>query len=275
MPISQLITSNMTGEDKMNIGLVALDMDGTLLDSKKRLPHDFIDWVRSHPDIKTVIASGRQYPTLAKELHELKDDLIFIAENGGLVVKSDEVIYLDNMKKEDVKHCLDIILKNPDMTPVLCGVKSAYMPESDAEIKQIVDVYYVALEVSDDLYSCVDKDDIIKLAVHIRGKKAEQSMSYFDDLGDGITPVLSGDSWIDIANASVNKGAAVTAVLARYGIDREASMSFGDYLNDYELIEACEESYCMENGHPDLKRIAKHIAASNDDDGVMKVLREL
>ena len=48
----------------MNIKLVALDMDGTLLDSDKNLPVDFIPWVRSHKDIKTVIASGRQYYTL-------------------------------------------------------------------------------------------------------------------------------------------------------------------------------------------------------------------
>ena len=41
----------------MTIKLIALDMDGTLLDSKKRLPPDFMDWVKRHPDIKTVIAS--------------------------------------------------------------------------------------------------------------------------------------------------------------------------------------------------------------------------
>lgn len=51
-------------------------------------------------------------------------------------------------------------------------------------------------------------------------------------------------------------------------------MAFGDYLNDAQMLQCCEESYCMENGHPDLKKLAKHIAASNDDNGVMDVLRQ-
>ena len=41
------------------IKLVALDVDGTLLDSKKRAPADFADWVREHKEIRTVLASGR------------------------------------------------------------------------------------------------------------------------------------------------------------------------------------------------------------------------
>ena len=48
----------------MSIKLVAVDMDGTLLSSANEVPEDFIPWVRSHPDIRTVIASGRQYFTL-------------------------------------------------------------------------------------------------------------------------------------------------------------------------------------------------------------------
>lgn len=161
------------------------------------------------------------------------------------------------------------------MTPVLCGVKSAYMPVSDEYTFKQVDMYYASLEVVDDIYSCVDKDEIIKIAVNIKNFGAESSMDIFGNLGEVIKPVLSGDSWIDIANASVNKGEAVRAILKRFNIDRREAMSFGDYLNDYELIESCEESYCMENGHPKLKAIAKYIADSNDDDGVMKVLRML
>ena len=51
-------------EKIMKKQLVALDMDGTLLDSQKRLPIDFIPWVKNHPQIQTVIASGRQYYAL-------------------------------------------------------------------------------------------------------------------------------------------------------------------------------------------------------------------
>ena len=41
--------------------LIATDLDGTLLNSRKEVPAEFEEWVCAHPDIKTVIASGRQY----------------------------------------------------------------------------------------------------------------------------------------------------------------------------------------------------------------------
>lgn len=50
-------------------------------------------------------------------------------------------------------------------------------------------------------------------------------------------------------------------------------MAFGDYLNDCELLQSVGESYAMENAHPRLKEMARHIAPSNDEDGVMRVIR--
>ena len=50
-------------------------------------------------------------------------------------------------------------------------------------------------------------------------------------------------------------------------------MAFGDFMNDYDMMKECAESYAMENAHPELKRICKHIAPSNDDNGVMRVIR--
>ena len=51
-------------------------------------------------------------------------------------------------------------------------------------------------------------------------------------------------------------------------------MAFGDYLNDLQLLEAVGESYAMENALPQLKAAAKYVAPSNDDNGVLRVIRE-
>ena len=59
----------------MNIKLVAVDMDGTLLNSKKEMPEEFIPWVKSHPEIKTVIASGRQYYTCLLYTSDAADEI--------------------------------------------------------------------------------------------------------------------------------------------------------------------------------------------------------
>ena len=51
-------------------------------------------------------------------------------------------------------------------------------------------------------------------------------------------------------------------------------MAFGDYFNDCELLESVEESYAMANALEEIKRIAKHIAPGNDENGVLRVITE-
>ena len=190
----------------MNIKLVAVDMDGTLLNSKKEMPEEFIPWVKSHPEIKTVIASGRQYYTLERDFLPIRDNLAFIAENGGLVFEKGEIIFKDE----------------------------------------------------------IDKQDVLK------------AMRYFENIGEKLTAVLSGASWIDIANKTESKGNAIKAICEKYGIAHTEAMGFGDYLNDMSLLESCGESYCMKNGHPTLKALAKYVTEkTNDENGVMEVLKTL
>ena len=71
----------------MMIKLVAADMDGTLLNSKKELSPNLFNTVNKLRDkgIKVAIASGRQYYNLLKIFEEIKDDLIVISDNGSIV----------------------------------------------------------------------------------------------------------------------------------------------------------------------------------------------
>lgn len=268
-------TTNSKGAATMDIRLVALDMDGTLLDSDKKQPPDFMDWVKTHPAIKTVIASGRQYYTLVKDFLPIRDQLIYVAENGGIVFERDNVIYLNEMLKTDIKNCLDLIDRTDGTIPVICGAKSAYMRPSDDSVLREVAMYYSHLQQTPDLQEAALQDTIVKIAVFVERKMAESAIRHFTEIAGHLSAVLSGDSWIDIANRTVNKGVAVAAIQEKYGIAPEESMAFGDYLNDTELLQSCGESYCMANGHPDLKALAKYIADSNDNNGVMKILQQI
>ena len=52
-------------------------------------------------------------------------------------------------------------------------------------------------------------------------------------------------------------------------------MVFGDNLNDLEMLAAATESYAVGNAAEPVKKAAKHIADTNVNDGVLKVLRTL
>lgn len=259
----------------MSIKLIATDMDGTLLDSNKKMPDDFKNWVLSHNDIKVVIASGRQYYALLRDFGDIKDSLIFIAENGGLVFEKDQILYCDKLADFNVRKCFEIFNTLDKVSPVICGANSAYMVNPTDDDLKNAGIYYDRLKIIDNIEDAIETDTIVKLALYIYDFKAADNLYHFDSLTKDIDVVLSGVSWIDFANYSANKGNALTAIMKKYGIDRSEAMVFGDYLNDYSLLQACDESYCMANGHEKVKEIAKYIAESNDEDGVMKILRKL
>src|SRR5699024_4824909 len=85
---------------------------------------------------------------------------------------------------------------------------------------------------------------------------------------------ISGKEWLDIMPAGANKGAALHHMADTLGIDIAATAAFGDYLNDYELLQEAGTAVAMDNAHPQLKAVADIIAPSNLDHGVITVLSD-
>ena len=256
--------------------IIALDLDGTLLDSKKNFPKEFPDWVRSHPETVFVLASGRQIYALLKQFDEIRDELWYIAENGACVYHAGEFICVDDMKTEDSLKVLEEFSAMPSCEPLVCGLESAYVRCLGGQAKEEATKYYDHLEYNDDLRSCILKDRILKIAVFVNDFKAEEVYSKLAPRNDGLLSLLSGDSWIDVANASVGKGAALKAIQSRLNISKEETAAFGDYLNDVSLFEAAGEAVAMANAHPELKRLSDYITRyTNDENGVMEALKEM
>ncbi len=257
------------------IRLIALDMDGTLLNSKKELPKDFFSFVLSHPNIRVCIASGRQYYSLRKQFDEIKDHIVFVAENGTMVVDHDQVIYLNSMKKEDVISVLALLKKLEGVTIILCGNESAYMEAAENEAIVEATKYYDRLTSVNNLFEVAKEKNIIKFAIYFKNGDAEKQYAELRHVKEGLKTVLSGESWIDISNSDADKGIALEKVMELYHIEKEESMAFGDYLNDVEMLKAVTHSYAMKNAHPYIKEICRYQTDSNDEDGVMKILRTL
>ena len=93
-------------------------------------------------------------------------------------------------------------------------------------------------------------------------------------LGGRYAVILSGENWVDVMRPGVSKGRAMQMLQQLKGLTPQECMAFGDYLNDLELLESVSESYAMENALEELKRVAKYIAPGNDENGVMRVIRE-
>lgn len=62
--------------------------------------------------------------------------------------------------------------------------------------------------------------------------------------------------------------------MERWKIDADQIMAFGDSENDLEMLELAGYSFAMENGEEKVKRMAKYIAPSNSEAGVLQVLEQ-
>lgn len=260
----------------MSIKFIAFDLDGTLLDSDKNYSNEFIPFVKSHPEILFALSSGRQYYCLRKQFEQIADQLLFVAENGAVVFYKDEIIYKNIMTSKAVDESLAMARSLPGNAPIACGINSAYMGHVEDKIKKEPLKYYERFQFVDDLDECAHNDEIMKIAVFIRDKKAAEVYNTITTVPDGTAAVLSGDDWIDISGKNVDKGRAIKVVLEKFGIAREEAMAFGDYLNDITMMEVCGESYAMKNALPEVKSIAKHVTLfTNDENGVMETLKSL
>ena len=80
---------------------------------------------------------------------------------------------------------------------------------------------------------------------------------------------------MDFLNKESNKGNAIRSIQKILGILPEETMVFGDNFNDIEMFKSAGESYAVGNAAEAVKREAKHVADTNVNDGVLKVLRTL
>ena len=260
------------------IKLIASDMDGTLLDSKKRLPKDFLETIQTLRDrgVLFAVASGRQYAALRRDLEPLVPYIYFICENGALVMYRDEQVLIDPMDAGDLHDTVTACRALSGVYPVVCRASSGLI-ESTADPAFIAETcrYYPSASVVDDLTEHCDLHDVCKVAFYDEGDAQTHELPVLNEkLGDRLSVILSGPHWVDIMKPGVNKGKAMRRLQEKLGIRPEECMAFGDYLNDCELLESVGESYAMKNSHPKLLAMAKYIAPSNDEDGVMRVIRE-
>jgi hypothetical protein len=61
----------------------------------------------------------------------------------------------------------------------------------------------------------------------------------------------------------------------KFNIGFDETMVFGDYLNDLEMMQEAYFSYAMLNAHAEIKKAARFLTKSNDENGVTLVLQEL
>ena len=251
-------------------------MDGTLLNDQGQLPLDFPS-IFSQLNERNIIfaaASGRQYFSLKNTFLPFSDEMLFIAENGTLVMFKGEELYFNPLEQKHIPELLTIASTLDNAYPVLCGKKSAYIEATDPRFVNEIKKYYAKYEIVDSLFDV--QDDILKLSIcdFIDAEK-NANAAFAPRYSDKLQVTVSGKMWVDMTHKTASKGTAIKYLQEKLNISFEQTMVFGDYFNDVTLLENAFHSYAMENAHPDVKKHARFTAPSNNNNGVIQVIKQI
>ena len=261
--------------DLSQIKLVATDMDVTLVNSNHEVSRLFFNQfkeLKKH-NILFVAASGRPYYSITEKLEPIKNDIIIIAENAGIVGESGTEILSTPLPRNNLFEVEKLIDEHNHIHPVFCSKHKAYFKNSSDDFIGLLTEYYPTYSLIDSINEI--EEDILKIAIYNDDDAREQIHPLFKRFDTLYKVIVSGKHWVDIFNIEVNKGHALKLIQKMYKIDPNETLVFGDYDNDIEMFNLSNFTFAMENANDSIKKIATYQTKSNEAYGVEIILERL
>lgn len=261
--------------------LIAIDMDGTLLNSQGKLSDANKESIRlaKEKGIKVVITSGRALSALDRFLEEtdLKDlDDYVIANNGGTVHKghTGECIFFIGIKGSDALKIYEES-KKIGFKIHIYGKEVCFITEeskySDFEINHIG----TKVEKVDFNNYIKEDDDLVKILLFAEEDEIDSKIEMLSqDIKEKYHLVKSLPNLVEILPKNSNKGNGIEALGKILKINSEEIIAIGDQANDIEMIEYAGLGIAMGNAIDEIKEIASYITDTNDNDGVAKAIKK-
>lgn len=259
----------------MPIKLIAVDMDGTFLNNnqdynRERFRQQYTELKKR--GIRFVVASGNQYYQLKSFFPDFADEISFVAENGAYIVHSNEEVFCGEMSENTVRKVLDILRDFQPSSLVVCGRNSAYVAHdtSEADFNKSLK-YYHKLKRVDNLYTI--NDTIFKFALTFNESDVPEVLeTLHESVGDFITPVTSGNIYIDLIIPGLHKAHGVKRIQELCHIEDHETVAFGDSGNDIEMLHHVAYGFAMENATEPVKSAANYMTDSNDEEGLFNTI---
>jgi len=263
------------------IKLIALDIDGTLFNSKGEIsPLTKAALMKAHDaGIILMLASGRTI----HGLHQLAlrnnlplDHMIFIGSNGAVLADGEsESILFEKIVKQDVAKTIIQKLKAYPVTLMIPDGEKLYIEDLEG--------YQVGLELQTECLTPVVFPDLSEIPFSpnkiILSGSTEVLIQILDEMAqtylDEATFVLSGFNYLDITAKDTDKGSALKHYCELKGLHPSEVIAFGDNHNDLGMIRYAGMGIAMANAVDELKAVANRITTSNDEDGIAHILNEL
>lgn len=282
------MNKKFANEALSKIKILALDMDGTLLNEKGMLSdNNRASIMRAmNKGYHIVIATGRVYSALPPDVISLEGIRYVITSNGAHIVdmSTEETIYSNLMTRAAVEAALPWI-SDPDIMREVFFGHDVY---ADRHCMENLTRYGITSEKSQKYVLATRKpvEDTVELVkkhaeflenINLIFHDKEKRIRYWKELKAhrGLTVVSSMPFNIELGGETTSKASALEALAKRLGLGHENIMSFGDSTNDAQMLSAAQIGIAMGNAVEELKEMADYITGTNEEDGVAQALCKL
>lgn len=264
-----------------DIKLIALDLDGTLLTTDKRLTDRTKETLKAARDrgIKVVLTTGRPLKAMDFFLHELgtddHEDEYTITFNGGLVQKNTgEILDKTVFSYDDVARLYE---ETEKLSLPLDAISegTVYQIQSDQEslyTKFNPALTFVPVDF-EDLSSQMTYNKCVTAFAQEPLDAAIQKIS--PELFDQYEIFKSREMLLEWSPNNVHKATGLAKLISHLGIDQSQVMACGDEANDLSMIEWAGLGVAMQNAVPEVKAVANVVTPmTNDEEAVAWAIEE-
>ena len=268
----------------MKYRLVALDLDGTLLDSQLQIRRQTIETLQKvrEKGVQAMIVTGRHHTAVYPYWHQLDLELPAICCNGTYVydfrnkrplvgnpMTLQESVKLLALAREYAVHLMiyvdDVMAYESDSPHIGRLLKwSATLPEQVRPRIERIASFDRLLEEGERLWKFLAFDEDVD-ALHAFDSEVSENLN--------LGCVWSARNRIDIAHGGNDKGYRLNEFIAQKGISPQEVIAFGDQDNDKEMLKLAGLGVAMGNSRENVRECADYVTGTNDSDGIAEVLQ--
>lgn len=270
-----------------NVKILALDLDGTLLDSDKKLTTGNRAALEraARAGIHIVPTTGRFYGGMPECIRELPFLRYVITINGAQVadLQTGQVLYRAEIPVDRAVELMRFLDDRPlvyDCYMDNDAFMTAWMKERAEEI--VTNPHYRVM--IRDLRKPVPElkqfllergQDVQKVQFFTNPQLRMELMEQLPRVFADMVVSSSVPENVEINQLHANKGEALLALAKHLGVEREQTMAIGDGLNDLSMIREAGIGVAMANACPELRELADAFTLSCDEDGVAHAINTL
>ena len=264
--------------------ILALDMDGTLLNSQKKISPKTEAAISelSRRGVIVAVSTGRGVAELADYKDELKFMNYGVTSSGGAVYDffNKKPVKVHPISTDTALELIDAGISERAMIHIL-GLTSSVMREED--IKNAADfqmsVYApmydrICTRCNDfKKYILENPNEIIKLNLYHRS--AESRQRNFERLKHlDLTFAFAETTALESSPKGISKASGLIELCEFLKIDISETVAVGDAPNDIEILKTAGIAAVMGNASPEIKKLADFVTDDNDNDGIVKVIEK-